>query len=60
MLDEGDEDILRVVLFEGEVGVGATLEVFSLRGWRVLRAVLVALELGAHLCEVSHQIHAVT
>jgi hypothetical protein len=60
MLDEGDEDILWVVLFEGDVRVGGALGLFSLRGWWVLRVVLVASELGAHLCELSHQVHAVT
>lgn len=60
MLDEGDEDILWVVLFEGDIRVGAALGLFSLRGWWVLRVVLVASELGAHLCELSHRVHAVT
>ena len=60
MLDDGDEDILWVVFFEGDVRVGGALGLFSLRGWWVLRVVLVASELGAHLCELSHQVHAVT
>jgi len=54
MLDEGDKDILRVVLFEGDVGVWEALGLLSLGSRRVLWIVLIVLELGTQCCEVSH------
>lgn len=60
MLDEGDKDILRVVLFEGDVGVWEALGLLPLGSRRVLWIVLIMLELWTQCCEVSHYVHAVT
>ena len=54
MLDEGDEDIFRIVLFEGKVGIERRIYLYLLRGRHVLRLWLVVLELGTHDREVSH------